>query len=62
MKINRPIVYFILFIGVFAILVGFDYRRSGSWEWIGNFMQSVFITAFYILLTGKITEKKASES
>lgn len=62
MKMNRPIVYFILFIGVFAILVGFDYRRSGSFEWIENFMQSSFITAVYILLAGKMTEKKAPES
>lgn len=61
MKINRPYFYLILFTGVFAILVGFDYSKSDSFDWFDNFMQSAFITVFYIIFTDKSSKKSSDE-
>ncbi|MCP2034842.1 hypothetical protein L1279_001829 [Planomicrobium sp. HSC-17F08] len=61
MKINRPYFYLILFTGIFAVLVGFNYSKSGSFEWFGNFMQSAFITVFYIIFTDKSYKKSSDE-
>lgn len=65
MKISRPYFYLLSFIGVFSILVAFDYFKIGSFEWLDNLMQSLLITIFYFIFTDKSrrkTSKKTSQS
>lgn len=61
MKINRPFFYLLLFIGGFAILVGSDYSKSGSFEWFDNFMQAAFVTVFYIFFMNKSLKKSSDK-
>lgn len=61
MKINRPFFYLLLFIGGFAILVGFDYSKSGSFDWFDNFMQAAFVTIFYIFFMIKSLKKSSDK-
>jgi len=61
MKLNQNFLYGVLFIGLFFILIGFDYSNHGSFNWLNNLLKSIIFIGLYILLMGNTFKRSENK-
>lgn len=50
--------YLLIFIGIFAISVMFDFARDNMFNWLDNIIQSIIFIVVFISLTWLMSNRK----